>query len=118
MRRGELARRLFEATCVRPNGLTVGPRGSATGQGNAANYALVEWSANIAISDEPPAAYWPQCAARLGKPQLAQMRFWHALPKGWQNMEYATFLDQRRRLMAQVIKTGFEALVQSSAHSQ
>ena len=83
-----------------------------------ANYALVEWSANIAISDQPPAAYWPQCAARLGEQELAQMRFWHALPKGWQNLDYATFLDERRRLMAQVIKAGFDALIQGSAHSQ
>lgn len=36
-----------------------------------ANYALVEWDDNIAISDVPPASYWPQYAARFATEELA-----------------------------------------------
>lgn len=38
------------------------------------------------------------------------MAFWHALPEGWETMAYEDFLTQRRRLMAKVIRAGFESL--------
>lgn len=38
------------------------------------------------------------------------MYFWHALPLGWESMEYHTFLQERRQRMAQVIRTAFEQL--------
>jgi hypothetical protein len=34
----------------------------------------------------------------------------HALPAGWDAMGYEDFLDVRRRLMAGVIRRGFESL--------
>lgn len=34
----------------------------------------------------------------------------HALPDGWEEMAYADFLVERRRLLADVIRRGFEAL--------
>ena len=34
----------------------------------------------------------------------------HALPDGWENMEYPDFLSQRRKLMADVIRQGYETL--------
>jgi len=75
-----------------------------------ANYALVEWSDNIAIADEPPASYLPKYAARFNDDELRQMSHWHALPDGWQDMEYEKFLDVRRRLMAGVIREAFLSL--------
>jgi hypothetical protein len=75
-----------------------------------ANFALVEWPDNAAISDTPPKDYWPGYAARLSAPELDDARFLHALPSGWELMDYGTFLEQRRRLMARVIKRGFDVL--------
>ncbi len=34
----------------------------------------------------------------------------HALPFGWENMEYFEFLTKRRFLMAGIIRTNFESL--------
>lgn len=45
-----------------------------------ANFALVEWSDNIAISDKEPKVYLPIYEQRFSENDLQQMRFWHALP--------------------------------------
>lgn len=73
-----------------------------------ANYALIEWDDNIAISGDSPADYWPAYAQRFSEHELAQMCHWHALPVNWHLMDYGEFLEARRRLMAKVIKEGFE----------
>ena len=77
-----------------------------------ANYALVEWSDNIDISDSAPSEYWPNYvksknfeAARLS----AQMA-WHALPENWTSMGFDEFLKARRVLMARVIHEGYKRL--------
>lgn len=76
-----------------------------------ANYALVEWPDNVAISDSSPAEYYlPIYTERFSTEEMKQMSYWHALPSGWENMEYQEFLDARRKLMAQVIRDGFEKL--------
>lgn len=74
------------------------------------NYALVEWDDNIAISDGPPSAYWPEYGKRFGDEALAQMRMWHALPENWWNMFYGEFLAARRPLIAEVIRAGYQKL--------
>lgn len=76
-----------------------------------ANYALVEWSDNITISDRSPADYFPEYARRFPEDELAQMMKWHALPVGWEDMEYPQFLAERRKLIAEVIREGFQKLV-------
>jgi hypothetical protein len=75
-----------------------------------ANFALVEWDDNIGISDDPPSVYFPKYASRFSKDELAQMLYWHALPDGWDKMEYKHFLDERRKMIAQVIRNGFSKL--------
>ncbi len=75
-----------------------------------ANFALVEWDDNIGISDDPPSVYFQKYASRFSKDDLSQMLYWHALPQGWENMEYKEFLDQRRRKIAQIIHDGFTKL--------
>ncbi|QCQ22125.1 hypothetical protein [Desulfoglaeba alkanexedens] len=42
--------------------------------------------------------------------ELRQMYACHALPDGWHGMDYATFLEERRKRIAQVIRSGFEKL--------
>jgi hypothetical protein len=71
-----------------------------------ANYALLEWGDNAEISDLGPEVYFPQFAARVS-PEMLRV---HALPLGWEHMEYEAFLEKRRLLMAGVIKEAFELL--------
>lgn len=72
-----------------------------------ANFALVEWDDNIAISGSAPEDYWPAYSKRFSESELAQMCHWHALPVNWHKMEYREFLEARRKLIAKVIKEGF-----------
>ena len=75
-----------------------------------ANYALVEWSDNIKIADTAPAEYLPKYLSRLTPEQQKQQYYWHALPDGWERMNYFEFLRQRRSLMAQTVKDAFSTL--------
>jgi hypothetical protein len=75
-----------------------------------ANYALVEWRDNIDILDKPPSEYAPTYAARFSTQELTEMYRWHALPDGWERMDYTSFLERRRKLMAAVVRDGFQRL--------
>jgi hypothetical protein len=75
-----------------------------------ANYALMEWFDNIAVSDTPPAEYFPKFAARYSPEEMERMRYWHALPEGWEHMDYQDFLAARRKLMAHVIRDAYARL--------
>jgi len=83
----------------------------------AANFAPASWDTNGWITDRAPSDYWPQLVAeRGGNPDwLAKQRYWHALPDGWEQMEYDDFLAARRRLIADVIRDGFERLASGGA---
>lgn len=75
-----------------------------------ANYALVEWRDDIDISDKAPEQYWDNYADRFSSVELEEMMDLHALPEGWQMMEYEQFLDARRGRMANIIRRGFDKL--------
>lgn len=77
-----------------------------------ANYALVEWSDNINVSNSPPHEYWHQqvAAKSIDATRRARQEAWHALPPDWTDLGYQEFLQQRRRLMATVIHEGFKRL--------
>jgi hypothetical protein len=72
-----------------------------------ANFALVEWSDNILISDTAPVEYLPKYLERLSEEEKKQMYYWHALPDGWEEMEYSEFLIQRRKKISNVIKEAY-----------
>ncbi|HNT08810.1 RNA-binding domain-containing protein, partial [Methanoculleus sp.] len=76
-----------------------------------ANYAYVEWGDNNKIADRGPADYLPQLKIRFTRPELANMYHYHALPENWEQLDYHTFLEQRRELMAQIIREGYQRLV-------
>jgi hypothetical protein len=76
-----------------------------------ANYALVEWDDNIAISDAPPSEYWPKYAERFDPETIAIMMRWHALPSNWWDLDYDDFLVARRPLIGDVIRRGYLRLV-------
>ncbi|TJY60792.1 DUF262 domain-containing protein [Sinimarinibacterium sp. CAU 1509] len=76
-----------------------------------ANYALLEWPDNIDISDDPPAEYVPQIRTRFSAEEWQRMHELHALPNAWEQMDYADFLVARRKLMANIVRRGFETLL-------
>jgi hypothetical protein len=94
------------------------PRGWLAKQGiieiprvnQVANFALLEWPDNIDISDTSPSEYLPGLRARFDDTTWAEMANLHALPSGWDFMPYDEFLGQRRKLMAGIVKRGFELL--------
>jgi len=75
-----------------------------------ANFALLEWPDNIAISDDPPSDYMPRIRQRFPDHEWQYMSELHALPDRWEYMAYDEFLEKRRLLMLQIIKKGFETL--------
>lgn len=77
-----------------------------------ANFAPTDWSTNILISDREPAEYWPALVSERGfsGDALRQQMFWHALPEDWETMGYDEFVQERRILMAQVTRAGYERL--------
>lgn len=75
-----------------------------------ANYALIEWSDNIKISDLAPSEYLPKYLQRLSSVEKEKQYYWHALPDNWETLEYVDFLQKRRALMASVIKDAFDKL--------
>lgn len=98
---------LFHKNYLKKNGIT---EVRVTNQ--VGNYALVEWADNLKITDEAPCTYYPIYCQRFTEEEMALMRYWHALPEGWENMDYAEFLRARRVAMAGVIHDGFERLRQ------
>jgi hypothetical protein len=79
-----------------------------------ANLALLEWPDNIDIGDKPPAEYIPQLRRRFSREDWARMHELHALPPNWEQIPYDKFLHERRRLMAGIIRRGFETLKPAS----
>ena len=72
-----------------------------------ANFALVEWSDNVAISDKEPKVYLPIYEQRFAENELEKMQYWHALPDNWVNLDYRDFLMQRRKMIAKVVEAAF-----------
>ncbi|WP_432945770.1 GmrSD restriction endonuclease domain-containing protein [Kribbella sp. CA-253562] len=86
-----------------------------------ANMAFVEWNDNIAISDKPPAEYWPEQLSskpHLGPDRMNRQVELHALPAGWTELPFNEFLAQRRRLMADVVRQAFQMLSRSDYDPQ
>lgn len=76
-----------------------------------ANYAYIEWPDNLEILDEDPSLYFPYMLNKyVPYDKIDELKNIHALPDGWYNMKYEIFLQERRKLMALVIKKGYEKL--------
>ena len=80
-----------------------------------ANMAYLDWPDNAHISADDPLTYWPAMTSGLDPDQLRRQIYWHALPVGWEQLEYTTFLERRRTLLAQVVRDGFNTLWEDSA---
>jgi hypothetical protein len=79
-----------------------------------ANFTMVEWGDNAKIAASPPTTYVPELEQRFDKGTLNQMYQQHALPLGWENLDYFEFLRTRRSMMADTIKAAFERLSSGS----
>lgn len=75
-----------------------------------ANFTMVEWGDNAKISEKPPLEYVPELSKRFSSQEMEQMRCWHALPEGWETMDYWVFLKLRRELMAKLISDAYQLL--------
>ncbi len=96
---------LFPKAWLQNNGIT-----EQRDTNQIANYALVEWSDNIAISDTAPAEYLPQYLSRLTTDEIQKMYYWHALPENWTQMTYELFLTERRKLIAKVVRDAYDVI--------
>lgn len=96
---------LFPKAFLKAQGIT------GTRQVNAiANMAFLDWPENATISAQDPVSYWPVMVSTMGPERLKRQMFWHALPVGWDQLDYATFLERRRDLIARVVREGFSRL--------
>lgn len=77
-----------------------------------ANYAFVEWTDNIEISDKSPSEYLPKYLGRITPEEKNELYYWHALIDNWENLDYNQFLEERRKRIAKIIRAGFEKLTQ------
>ena len=80
-----------------------------------ANLAIVAWDLNGRISDDAPSKYWGPLLEEFrtsgaSEADIEDQYLWHALPAGWENMEYRDFLAARRALMARVIRRAFSGM--------
>lgn len=75
-----------------------------------ANFAAVEWPENIRIGARSPADYVPPLDAVLSPEEREAQQFWHALPPLWWELDYDTFLQERRSRIGRVIKQAWEEL--------
>lgn len=85
-------------------------KGYLSNRSNRANFTYVDYGNNIYISDEAPSVYVAKYREELGEEAYREACDQHALPDGFENMDYEEFLSARRTLMAQLIKRGFVRL--------
>ena len=67
----------------------------------------MEWSDNIRISNRAPREYVPEMEKRFSPEEIREMYVWHAFPERWYEIDYHTFLEERRKRIANVIRRGF-----------
>lgn len=84
--------------------------GHLSNRSNRANFTYADYGSNIYISDDAPSVYVAKYRDELGEEAYKEACTQHALPDGFENMDYEEFLGKRRALMAQLIKKGFERL--------
>ena len=75
-----------------------------------ANFTYLDYATNIDISDDPPANYVSRYRTNLGDIEYRKTCEENALPEGFEHMEYPKFLTERRKLMAKIIRKGYERL--------
>lgn len=76
-----------------------------------ANFAYIEWGDNMTVGDDAPSEYFKEIFDRkIDKNEQENAMKYNALPEKWYDMSYKDFLTERRKLMSNVIKEGYEKL--------
>ena len=76
-----------------------------------ANFAYIEWGDNMTVGDDAPSEYFKDIFDRkIDKNEQENAMKYNALPEKWYDMSYKDFLTERRKLMSNVIKEGYEKL--------
>ena len=75
-----------------------------------ANFTYLDYATNIEISDKSPHEYVTSYREKLGEELYQVVCREHALPENFEHMDYQNFLDERRRLMAKIVKKAYEQL--------
>lgn len=75
-----------------------------------ANFTYLDYQTNIDISDDPPMEYVERYRDKLGEEAYKLACEQNALPKNFETMPYPEFLNQRRLLMAQIVKKAYMKL--------
>ena len=78
-----------------------------------ANFTYLDYNTNIDISDDAPALYIERFKGRLGEESFAKHLADNAIPMGFEHMNYFEFLEERRKLMAGIIKKAYQKLWQN-----
>lgn len=72
-----------------------------------ANFTYLDYATNIDISDKAPVEYVGEYREKLGEEAYLKSCSEHALPENFESMDYMSFLDKRRSLMAQIVKKAY-----------
>ena len=72
-----------------------------------ANFTYLDYTSNIDISDNAPSKYVADYRQKLGEDGYKKACDDHALPENFENMEYEMFLEERRFLMAKIVKKAY-----------
>ena len=96
---------LFPRAFLAAQGIT-----SRTEINQIANLAFLDWPENLHIGAKDPQQYWPLMKEKVEASRLAKQAEWHALPVGWEQLDYSSFLEKRRKLIADVVRKGYHQL--------
>lgn len=75
-----------------------------------ANFTYLDYNTNIDISDDSPAEYADRYRQKLGDEGYKKSCAENALPVDFEKMSYPNFLEQRRKLMADIVKKAYQKL--------
>ena len=75
-----------------------------------ANFTYLDYNTNIDISDNPPAEYVDRYRQKLGENGYKKACAENALPVDFEKMSYPDFLEQRRKMMAGIVKKAYQKL--------
>jgi len=75
-----------------------------------ANFVYIDYPNNIDISDNPPEEYIPAYREKYGVEEFNKLCSQHALPDAFETMDYNEFLNQRRKLMAGIVRSAYKKL--------
>lgn len=75
-----------------------------------ANYTYLDYQTNIAISDAAPSDYSAKLRNQMGEDAYLSSLQQNAIPQNFETMTFETFLDERRKLMAGIIREAYNFL--------